>query len=202
MTRRSLRLPIGKETPMNFDHIFNWKLLSGSHDFPGPDGGTCINEAAIIAAGFEYKKVASAADCPPCFSPVLSAYLLGINDMLPDAERQKLMRFVLRLTGSADRPEVEQRRLELIVLRTVQRVVSSAMRAAGLDDHAAACGDVTTFDECGSVAARDASAARAALYADTIAIADEAFAIGNQAALDDVDLVSIRLDHARSRVSA
>jgi hypothetical protein len=40
-----------------FDAIINWKLLSGSHDFPGPDGGTCINEAAIVAAGFEYKKI-------------------------------------------------------------------------------------------------------------------------------------------------
>ena len=38
-----------------FDHILNWKLLRGSHDFPGKDGGTCINEAAIVAAGFNYQ---------------------------------------------------------------------------------------------------------------------------------------------------
>jgi hypothetical protein len=38
-----------------FDHILNRKLLRGSHDLPGKDGGTCINEAAIIAAGFEYR---------------------------------------------------------------------------------------------------------------------------------------------------
>ena len=35
-----------------FEHILNWKLLRGSHEFPGKDGGTCINEAAIVAAGF------------------------------------------------------------------------------------------------------------------------------------------------------
>jgi hypothetical protein len=35
-----------------FDHILNWKLKQGSHTFPGQDGGTCINEAAIIAVGF------------------------------------------------------------------------------------------------------------------------------------------------------
>ena len=35
-----------------FDHILNWKLKAGSHQFPGPDGGTCINEAALVAAGF------------------------------------------------------------------------------------------------------------------------------------------------------
>ena len=34
-----------------FGHILNWRLLAGSHPFPGPDGGTCINEAAVVAAG-------------------------------------------------------------------------------------------------------------------------------------------------------
>ena len=40
-----------------FDHILNWKLKRGSHQFPGKDGGTCINEAALIAAGFEYRPI-------------------------------------------------------------------------------------------------------------------------------------------------
>ena len=31
----------------DFDHILNWKLKAGSHQFPGKDGGTCINEAAL-----------------------------------------------------------------------------------------------------------------------------------------------------------
>ncbi len=44
-----------------FDHILNWKLKQGSHTFPGPDGGTCINEAAIVAAGFPYRPVRSRA---------------------------------------------------------------------------------------------------------------------------------------------
>ena len=42
-----------------FDHILNWKLKRGSHAFPGKDGGTCINEAAIVAAGFPYRPVRS-----------------------------------------------------------------------------------------------------------------------------------------------
>jgi hypothetical protein len=46
-----------------FDHILNWKLQPGSHPFPGKDGGTCINEAAIVAAGFAYRSVASRT-CP------------------------------------------------------------------------------------------------------------------------------------------
>jgi len=51
-----------------FDHILNWKLQPGSHPFPGKDGGTCINEAAIVAAGFEYQPVRRVEDMPDCFS--------------------------------------------------------------------------------------------------------------------------------------
>ena len=31
-----------------FDYMLNWKLKEGSHPFPGNDGGTCINEVAIV----------------------------------------------------------------------------------------------------------------------------------------------------------
>ena len=47
-----------------FDHILNWKLKEGSHPFPGKDGGTCINEAALVAAGFEYRPVRRVEDMP------------------------------------------------------------------------------------------------------------------------------------------
>jgi hypothetical protein len=36
----------------SFSHILNWKLKAGSHPFPGVSGGTCINEAAFVAAGW------------------------------------------------------------------------------------------------------------------------------------------------------
>ena len=59
----------------DFDHILNWKLLRGSHDFPGPKGGTCINEAAVVACGLPYQRIGSvegnaelllAPDLPAC----------------------------------------------------------------------------------------------------------------------------------------
>ena len=43
-----------------FDHILNWKLKVGSHRFPGKDGGTCINEAALVAAGVAVESCARA----------------------------------------------------------------------------------------------------------------------------------------------
>ena len=55
-----------------FDHILNWKLLRGSHEFPGKDGGTCINEAALVAAGFKYRRNSShCRDATLLFAPDL-----------------------------------------------------------------------------------------------------------------------------------
>src|SRR5271154_1239788 len=92
-----------------FDNILNWKLRRGSHTFPGPDGGTCISEAAVVAAGFKYRSIHRAADCPACFSRVIATYAISLNDNIYDDDiRQRLlMPFVTRLAGTADTEEVE-----------------------------------------------------------------------------------------------
>src|SRR5215217_1651832 len=58
----------GIATMEAFGHILNWKLREGSHPFPGKDGGTCINEAALVAAGFEYCPIGCPSEMPHCFS--------------------------------------------------------------------------------------------------------------------------------------
>jgi hypothetical protein len=113
-----------------FEHILNWKLLEGSHEFPGPDGGTCINEAAIVAAGFKYRSVGDAHDCPKCFSRPIAAYALGLNDVMPDKVRQTLLPFVVRLAGTADRPEIEEKRIEFIWVETMRRITAPLARKA------------------------------------------------------------------------
>jgi hypothetical protein len=100
----------------NFDHILNWKLKRGSHVFPGRDGGTCINEAAIVAAGFPYRPVRSVKDMPECFSRPLCALAMQLNDEAEDAERQLLLLFVARL-ACADTSEVEREREAYIAAR-------------------------------------------------------------------------------------
>jgi hypothetical protein len=96
-----------------FDHILNWKLRAGSHPFPGKDGGTCINEAALVAAGFTYRPIRSVLDMPSCFSRPICSLAMSLNDEASDADRQRLMPFVTRL-ACADSPAVERRRAAYI----------------------------------------------------------------------------------------
>jgi hypothetical protein len=104
-----------------FDHILNWKLKAGSHRFPGTDGGTCINEAAIVAAGFEYRPVRHVRDMPSCFSRPICELAMDLNDHADDEERQRLLPFVTRL-ACADTGEVEAARAAYIKARMSGRV--------------------------------------------------------------------------------
>lgn len=97
----------------NFDHILNWTLKRGSHPFPGPDGGTCINEAAVVAHGFTYRPIKSHLAMPPCFSRPICRLALYLNDEATDAQRQRLLPFVTRL-ACADTPAVEVQRAAYI----------------------------------------------------------------------------------------
>ena len=101
-----------------FDHILNWKLKQGSHPFPGKDGGTCINEAAIVAAGFEYRPVHSVHHMPDCFSRPICILAMQLNDSADDDQRQRLLPFVTRL-ACADTPAVEARRMAFIASKSV-----------------------------------------------------------------------------------
>ena len=96
-----------------FNHILNWKLKAGSHLFPGPDGGTCINEAALVAAGFAYRPIRSVDQMPSCFSRPICRLAMQLNDRAGDDERQLLLPFVMRL-ACADAPEVERKRAAYI----------------------------------------------------------------------------------------
>src|SRR3712207_2287358 len=99
-----------------FDTILNWKLKRGSHKFPSSDGGTCINEAAIVAAGFPYQRVRFVESMPACFSRPICRLAMDLNDMATDEQRQQLLPFVTRL-ACADTPKVESQRRTYIDAR-------------------------------------------------------------------------------------
>ena len=130
-----------------FENILNWKLLRGSHSFPGPDGGTCINEAAIVAAGFEYREIVGASNCPRCFSRPISAFAIRLNDAMQDRQRQKLlMPFVTRLAGSRDTPKIEKERAKLIVWLTIKNVLPMVLREREFVEYASRCARSNNFN--------------------------------------------------------
>jgi hypothetical protein len=139
----------------DFNRILNWKLLAGSHEFPGSDGGTCINEAAIVAAGFAYREIGSPDDCPPCFSRPLAAYALALNDRIADdaLRHRLLMPFVTRLAGSADTGAVEDRRAAHVIGAIVGRVLPPALEFGGLFNVALACRSAGAIEEMRAAAA-------------------------------------------------
>ncbi len=100
-----------------FDHVLNWKFKLGSHQFPGPNGGTCINEAAVVAAGFEYRPVCQVEQMPDCFSRPICRLAMQLNDQTGDRDRQRLLPYVTRL-ACADAPEIEKQRADYISRQT------------------------------------------------------------------------------------
>src|SRR3712207_9071013 len=96
-----------------FDHVLHWTLKRGSHPFPGKDGGTCINEAALVAAGFEDRPICSAYEMPGWFSYPICQFAVFPNDTNTDEQRQRLLPFVPRL-ACADTPEGEKARGDYI----------------------------------------------------------------------------------------
>jgi hypothetical protein len=100
-------------TVEEFNHLLNWKLKAGSHPFPGKDGGTCINEAALIAAGFESKPIRWVEEMPGAFSRPICRFAMLLNDSACENDRQRLLPFVTRL-ACADTPEIEGERATYI----------------------------------------------------------------------------------------
>ena len=100
----------------------DWQLKHGSHDFPGPDGGTCINEAAVVVAGFAYREVLSVSDLPESFCPVIAQFALTLNDAMPEGEELNRLRpFAARLSGSADTRTRANERALFLAMRAATR---------------------------------------------------------------------------------
>jgi len=120
-----------------FSHILNWKLLYGSHDFPGPDGGTCINEAAIVAAGFGYQRVGHARELPSCFCPVIGEFSVWLNDSIIDSELRMrlLLPFVARLAGAKGTARDEAARIEALRAHLIAMTPQTQRRRRFTDRH-------------------------------------------------------------------
>lgn len=120
------------------------RLLRSSHsqgEALRQGGGCCVNEAAIVAAGFKYKSVGGPNSCPPCFSRPLAQYAISINDNIldDDLRHRLLLPFVTRLSGSADSPQIEALRVQFIGLQTVKKILPLYLRYLELESLALEC---------------------------------------------------------------
>lgn len=135
-------------TKPEMDTWLDWKLKHGSHEFPGPDGGTCVNEAALVVAGFAYHEVTSILDLPESFCPVISQYALSLNDAMPEGEvLDRLRPFAARLSGSSDGRRIADERgtflamqatrvFAPLALQTVDRAAAERLRAVATPEDA------------------------------------------------------------------
>ncbi|MDQ2091650.1 hypothetical protein [Marimonas arenosa] len=107
----------------------DWQLKHGSHEFPGPDGGTCINEAALVVAGFAYREVTGILDLPESFCPVISQYALTLNDAMPEGELLNRLRpFAARLSGSSDGRSVADLRGSYLAMQAAREFAPLALQ--------------------------------------------------------------------------
>src|SRR5262249_179428 len=92
----------------DFQQLANFRLARGSHKQPNKGGNICVNEAAVIAAGFQYREIREVSCLPDCFSRPVSEYAIYLNDfMMYRVRNELLVPFITRLPGTSDAPWVE-----------------------------------------------------------------------------------------------
>lgn len=122
----------------------NLRLSAGCHDFPKDTGHICVNEAAILFAGYKYRPVQIATNCPRCFSRVIASYAIGLNDYMPRAFRNRLLKpFVDKLPDTVAAAHIEKERSDFIALETGRRVISLLSDCLKREDFAQRCRDVS-----------------------------------------------------------
>jgi len=168
--------------------LLDWKLLRGSHEFPGDDDGSCINEVAIVLAGFEYRQVIGLGEIPRCFSKTLACCLLNLSDKFDGETRQTLIPFAVRLPGSADSDEIERARTRLLAQSTMSMASRYAVNTKDLWESLLNNGRFSTVDERLAVSRMVAvmitqviGVSQRAAIPDVLAALHAAFDIGNQA---------------------
>jgi hypothetical protein len=167
---------------IEIETLWKYDLRRGNTDHPG--NGACLYDAA------KWISYGEIGDDPPCACPVIRAYAIGLNDMLPDDQRQRLKPFILRVAHNRD-PESEPARAEYLIRRAVGAILPIALEADRLMERAAELRRVAregTLEDLRSVAvdvrvvaadAGCAAAANAAAFAANAAAAGMPFRAGD-----------------------
>jgi hypothetical protein len=121
-------------------------LSEGSHN--SPEEGLCVMEAVA------YFNNEPHSDHPVCACPVLTAFMIRLNDRMPQSERDRLKAFIPRLIGTRD--GLSAKRLEILVHSAVAEVTPHALRLTGIPAL------LVEADKCAAVPLGDCSAAESA----------------------------------------
>lgn len=98
--------------------------LQRGHD-EDPSGGACAMDAINWLVHGEH------GDQPECACPVIGRYVIGLNDAMPDDERQRLLPYLHRIAGSRS-PAHVQVRAEILARGAVRVLAPVALDAVGL----------------------------------------------------------------------
>jgi hypothetical protein len=113
------------------------ELKSGSHaDF---EAGVCVMELVSYMAGEEFS------DHPKCASPVLTSFLIRLNDSLPAELRQKLKPLVPKVIGTRDGRDEE--RGWMISDWSIRVALPTWLETAGVKDSATALRELPPITE-------------------------------------------------------
>jgi hypothetical protein len=163
----------------DFSNITEVKLAHGSHD--APEQGMCFMEMVAWFAGEDHS------DKPKCACRVLGAYGINLNDNMPDALRDRMLKpLVPAIAGTIGTRDDQQARAEFLVRWTVNRILPISLRAVGCNDAADQCEKAVSVQEVKD-AADAAKAAGYAAYAADAADAAKAAAYAAAYAADAAD---------------
>lgn len=110
------------------DNTWTYTLRRGHSGDPGD--GACAMDAVNWLVHEKH------GDKPECACPVIGRYVIGLNDTMPDGQRQRLLPFLHRIAGSRS-PAQEQVRAEILARGAVRVLTPLALDAEGLTAEAA-----------------------------------------------------------------
>ena len=111
-------------------------LTPGKH--ASPEEGMCAMEVVALLDGGPHT------DHPRCACPIISGFVIHINDNMPDDLRQGLLPYLPRLIGSVSE-EHEQARHEYFAWQTVRVFAPAALRAQGYRRYARSLENAATL---------------------------------------------------------
>jgi hypothetical protein len=114
---------IRKAKPQGLQNTFF--LSAGNH--ASPEEGLCAMELVAFLEGLPHS------DHPRCTCQIISAFVRGINDNMPDDIRQGLLKYLPRLVGTVSEQH-EQERHEFFAWQTIKNIC--ARRFEGQKIHA------------------------------------------------------------------